>query len=188
MCDEEKDKLVIKPLDNFFQATVSISILGIILLPICGVEKNIILLFLGCFIGMIWWGFLKMEILTLTPRGIQISGLCYNKKYLWNEIKVKQVNKHMIPTVDLKTEVYTKNIVFSLHRRIKTKYADPAFLKLFFPRSLYYVYIKTETMVSDKDGAFRGAVNERILAEMLKKWHVELSGDELGIQPWEEKF
>lgn len=61
-------------------------------------------------------------------------------------------------------------------------------LKLLFPRSLYYVYIKTETMIPEEDGAFRGAVNERILAEMLKKWHVELSGDELGIQAWEEKF
>lgn len=43
-------------------------------------------------------------------------------------------------------------------------------------------------MIPEEDGAFRGAVNERILAEMLKKWHVELSGDELGIQAWEEKF
>jgi len=44
MCNEE-DKLIIKPLDNFFQATVSISIFGIIMFPICGVEKDIILLF-----------------------------------------------------------------------------------------------------------------------------------------------
>ena len=187
MCNEE-DKLIIKPLDNFFQATVIISIFSIILLLIGGVEKNIILLFLASFIVMIWWGFLKMETLTLSSRGIHISGLCYSREYLWNEIKVKQVNKHMIPTVDMKTKIYTKNIVFSLHRRIKTKYTDPAYLKLLFPRSLYYVYIKTETMIPEEDGAFRGAVNERILAEMLKKWHVELSGDELGIQAWEEKF
>lgn len=106
MCNEE-DKLIIKPLDNFFQATVSISIFGIIMFPICGVEKDIILLFLVCFIMMIWWGFLKMETLTLSSRGMHISGLCYSREYLWNEIKVKQVNKHMIPTVDLKTEVYT---------------------------------------------------------------------------------
>ena len=164
MCNEE-DKLIIKPFDNFFQATVIISIFGIILLLIGGVET-----------------------LTLSSRGIHISGLCYSREYLWNEIKVKQVNKHMIPTVDMKTKIYTKNIVFSLHRRIKTKYTDPAYLKLLFPRSLYYVYIKTETMIPEEDGAFRGAVNERILAEMLKKWHVELSGDELGIQAWEEKF
>ena len=64
MCNEE-DKLIIKPLDNFFQATVSISIFGIIMFPICGVEKDIILLFLVCFIMMIWWGFLKTE--TMVP-------------------------------------------------------------------------------------------------------------------------
>ena len=45
-----------------------------------------------------------------------------------------------------------------------------------------------DILIPEEDGAFRGAVNERILAEMLKKWHVELSGDELGIQAWEEKF
>ena len=45
MCNEEKDSLTIKPLDNFFQAMLSISILGIILFFICGVEKDIILLF-----------------------------------------------------------------------------------------------------------------------------------------------
>ena len=94
----------------------------------------------------------------------------------------------MIPTVDLKTKVYTKNIFFSLHRWIKTKYTDPSMLKLLFPRSLYYVYIKTETMVPEEDGAFRGAIDERTIAEMLKKWHVELSGDKLGVKPWEEKF
>lgn len=187
MYNEEKNKLIIKPLDNFFQAMLSISIFGIILFFICGVEKDIIFLFLVCFIVMIWWGFLKMETLTLSSRGIQISGLCYSREYLWNEIKVKQVNKHMIPTVDLKTKVYTKNIVFSLHRWIKTKYTDPSMLKLFFPRSLYYVYIKTETMVPEEDGAFRGAIDERTIAEMLKKWHVELSGDKLGVKPWEEK-
>ena len=44
MCNEE-DKLIIKPFDNFFQAMLSISILGIILFFICGVEKDIILLF-----------------------------------------------------------------------------------------------------------------------------------------------
>ena len=27
-----------------------------------------------------------------------------------------------------------------------------------------------------------------IIAEKLREWHVELSGDEVGIQPWEEKF
>ena len=69
MCNEE-DKLIIKPLDNFFQATVIISIFSIILLLIGGVEKDIILLFLVCFIMMIWWGFLKMETLTLSSRGI----------------------------------------------------------------------------------------------------------------------
>ena len=53
---------------------------------------------------------------------------------------------------------------------------------------IWWGFLKTETMVPEEDGAFRGAVNERILAEMLKKWHVELSGDELGIQAWEEKF
>lgn len=188
MCNEENDSLTIKPLDNFFQATVIISIFGIILLSIGGVEKDIILLFLASFIVMIWWVFLKMETVTLSSRGIQISGLCYSREYLWDEIKVKQVNKHMIPTVDLKTKIYTKNIVFSLHRRIKTKYTDPAYLKLLFPRSLYYVYIKTETMVQEKDGAFRGSIDERTIAEMLKKWHMELSGDELGMQPWEEKL
>ena len=52
MCNEE-DKLIIKPLDNFFQATVIISIFGIILLLIGGVEKNIILLFLVCFLGFL---------------------------------------------------------------------------------------------------------------------------------------
>ena len=30
--------------------------------------------------------------------------------------------------------------------------------------------------------------DENIIAEKLREWHVELSGDELGIQPWEEKF
>ena len=65
MCNEEKDSLTIKPLDNFFQAMLSISILGIILFFICGVEKDIILLFLVCFIMMIWWGFLKTE--TMVP-------------------------------------------------------------------------------------------------------------------------
>ena len=45
MCNEEKDSLTIKPLDKFFQAMLSISILGIILFFICGVEKDIILLF-----------------------------------------------------------------------------------------------------------------------------------------------
>lgn len=45
MCNEEKDSLTIKPLDNFFQAMLSISILSIILFFICGVEKDIILLF-----------------------------------------------------------------------------------------------------------------------------------------------
>ena len=64
MCNEE-DKLIIKPLDNFFQAMVSISIFSIILLLIGGVEKDIILLFLVCFIMMIWWGFLKTE--TMVP-------------------------------------------------------------------------------------------------------------------------
>lgn len=64
MCNEE-DKLIIKPFDNFFQATVIISIFGIILLLIGGVEKNIILLFLASFIVMIWWGFLKTE--TMVP-------------------------------------------------------------------------------------------------------------------------
>ena len=120
MCNEE-DKLIIKPFDNFFQATVIISIFGIILLLIGGVEKNIILLFLVCFIVMIWWGFLKMETLTLSSRGMHISGLCYSREYLWNEIKVKQVNKHMIPTVEMKTKIYTKKYSFFFTSEDKNK-------------------------------------------------------------------
>lgn len=53
---------------------------------------------------------------------------------------------------------------------------------------IWWGFLKTETMVPEEDGAFRGAIDERTIAERLKKWHVELSGDELRMQPWEEKF
>ena len=29
---------------------------------------------------------------------------------------------------------------------------------------------------------------EQWIMYQLREWHEELSGDELGIQPWEEKF
>lgn len=64
--------------------------------------------------------------------------------------------------------------------------------------ALFYQLIASNLIISiavgsgkikpQDDGSFSDCVDENIIAEKLREWHVELSGDELGIQPWEEKF
>ena len=39
---------------------------------------------------------------------------------------------------------------------------------------------------AERDGSFVGQVDENVLAEKMREWHVELSGDNLGKLPWNE--
>ena len=94
-----------------------------------------------------------------------------------NGLTVKRGKKERIYKWD---EFCNKLVVKAKGERGRSKYINFSKYKYICNNTYVYRYIV------QKDGCFYDCIDEEIVAEKLKEWHVELSGDNLGKLPWNE--
>ena len=77
-------------------------------------------------------------------------------------------------------------INFSKYKYIQGRGLPAVFYQLISSNLIISIADGNGNIKAQKDGCFYDCIDEEIVAEKLKEWHVELSGDNLGKLPWNE--
>lgn len=114
--------------------------------------------------------------LIMDEEGCTVKFLFIKKKYRWDELKVKRIEKYM-HRYGYKSLPYNGSAVFSKKKIRKPKRMDPAdYSMLVHPFSFFYVRFHSEkplqkwTVYASPDYE----VDEDEFRELMKKWNVEL--------------
>ena len=123
---------------------------------------------------------LSNEILILQANGLTVKRGKKERIYKWDEFCTKLV-------VNAKGERgRSKYINFSKYKYIQGRGLPAVFYQLISSNLIISIAVGNGNIKAQKDGCFYDCIDEEIVAEKLKEWHVELSGDNLGKLPWNE--
>ena len=123
---------------------------------------------------------LSNEILILQANGLTVKRGKKERIYKWDEFCTKLV-------VNAKGERgRSKYINFSKYKYIQGRGLPAVFYQLISSNLIISIAVGNGNIKTQKDGCFYDCIDEEIVAEKLKEWHVELSGDNLGKLPWNE--
>lgn len=98
-------------------------------------------------------------------------------KYSWDELKLKRVNSYN------RYHHFKKAVLLSKYKCIQGQGISPGIYQFINPYLVFAIPIGKEPIKPEIDGSFVGQVDENVLAEKMREWHVELSGDNLGKLP-----
>ena len=99
---------------------------------------------------------------------------------VWDELKLKRVNSYN------RYHHFKKAVLLSKYKCIQGQGISPGIYQFINPYLVFAIPIGKEPIKPEIDGSFVGQVDENVLAEKMREWHVELSGDNLGKLPWNE--
>ena len=119
------------------------------------------------------------QMLILTKDGMTVKRKKITK-YSWDELKLKRVNSYN------RYHHFKKAVLLSKYKCIQGQGISPGIYQFINPYLVFAIPIGKEPIKPEIDGSFVGQVDENVLAEKMREWHVELSGDNLGKLPWNE--
>ncbi|MBX9230695.1 hypothetical protein [Coprococcus catus] len=179
--DEKKDSLVVKPYKDDVVSSIAIGILCIlmgIIFPDDGMYmfwfSIALVIFRACSVAN--------EILILSKDGVIVKRGKRIKNYDWNDFNTKRVNHYN------GYRNYKKAVILSRFKYIQGQGISPGIYQFINPYLLLAIPVGKKSIKPEADGSFVGRVDEAVLAEKLREWNVETSGDELKTPPWRENF
>lgn len=179
--DEKKDSLVVKPYKDDVVSSIAIGILCIlmgIIFPDDGVYmfwfSIALVIFRACSVAN--------EILILSKDGVIVKRGKRIKNYDWNDFNTKCVNHYN------GYRNYKKAVILSRFKYIQGQGISPGIYQFINPYLLLAIPVGKKSIIPEADGSFVGRVDEAVLAEKLREWNVETSGDELKTPPWRENL
>ena len=126
---------------------------------------------------------LSNEILILQANGLTVKRGKKERIYKWDEFCTKLV-------VNAKGERgRSKYINFSKYKYIQGRGLPAVFYQLISSNLIISIAVGNGNIKAQKDGCFYDCIDEEIVAEKLKEWHVELEDNKPEeIPPWKEQI
>ena len=141
-------------------------------------ETNIIItLFIGLILALIitrYW-IVTGKVLIMDEKGCTVCFLCFKRTYLWDEFKVKKLEKNQF-YISYKNQ-YSECIIFSRRNTHKPKWMSPIDYSFWVhPFSFFFVnFRKADLSAIEKTFPAVYEVDREEFTDLMKKWNVMIS-------------
>ena len=177
--DERKDVLVVKPNREDFISS-GIAVILVALMGIIFPDGRMCIFWFAMALVVLRSCVVSNQTLILSKDGMTVKRGKNITKYSWDEFKLKRVNSYN------RYRHFEKAVLLSKYKCIQGQGISPGIYQFINPYLVFAVPIGKELIKPEIDGSFIGQVDENVLAEKFREWHVELTGDELGKTSWKE--